>query len=83
MFHCCMNGINVHRFVKTAFKVTAVNNLTPLTCIFFYVLLTVHLSTILYNDQLDAQFLYFIIRLSDSSTCFKQCHAYHQEVKLY
>jgi len=33
------------------------------TCIykFFDVLLTVHLSITLANDQLDAQFLYFII----------------------
>ena len=29
----------------------------------FYVLLTVHLSITLVNDQLDAQFFYFIIRL--------------------
>ena len=35
------------------------------------------------NDQLDAQFLYFIIRLLQSSTCFEQRRAYHQEVKLY
>jgi len=35
------------------------------------------------NDQLDAQFLYFIIRLLRSSTCFEQRRANHQEVKLY
>ena len=35
------------------------------------------------NDQLDAQFFYFIIRLLQSSTCFEQRHANHQEVKLY
>ena len=35
------------------------------------------------NDQLDAQFLYFIIRLLQSSTCFEQRRAHHQEVKLY
>ena len=51
--------------------------------VFFYVLLTVHLSIILADDQLDAQFLYFIIRLLQSSTCFEQRRAYHQEVKLY
>ena len=50
---------------------------------FFYVLLTVHLSITLVNDQLDAQFLYFIIRLLQSSTCFEQRRAHHQEVKLY
>ena len=49
----------------------------------FNVLLTVHLSTTRVNDQLDAQLLYFIICLLQSSTCFKQCHAHHQEVKLY
>ena len=35
------------------------------------------------NDQLDAHFLYFIIRLLQSSTCFEQRRAHHQEVKLY
>jgi hypothetical protein len=47
---------------------------------FFNVLLTVHLSITLVNDQLDAQLLYFIIRLLQSSTCFEQRHAHHQEV---
>ena len=37
----------------------------------------------LVNDQLDAQFLYFIIRLLQPSTCFEQRRAHHQEVKLY
>ena len=49
----------------------------------FYVLLTVQLGITLVNDQLDAQFFYFIIRLLQSSTCFEQRHAHHQEVKLY
>ena len=49
----------------------------------FNVLLTVHLSITLVNDQLDAQFFYFIIRLLQSSTCFEQRRAHHQEVKLY
>jgi hypothetical protein len=31
MFHCSINGVNVHRFVKTGFKVTA-KNLKPHTC---------------------------------------------------
>ena len=35
-----------------------------------FVLLAVHLSTILGNDQLDTQLLYFIILLC-SSTCFE------------
>ena len=46
-------------------------------------LLTVHLSITLVNDQLDAQFFYFLIRLLQSSTCFKQRRAHHQEFKLY
>ena len=37
----------------------------------------------LVNDQLDAQMLYFIIRLLQSSTCFEQRRAHHQEVKFY
>ena len=35
------------------------------------------------SDQLDAQFLYFIIRLLQSSTCFEQRRAHHHEVKFY
>ena len=38
---------------------------------FFYVLLTVHLSISLDNDQLDAHLLYFTIRPLQSSTCFE------------
>jgi len=49
----------------------------------FNVSLTVHLSITLLNDQLDAQFFYFITRLLESSTCFEQRSAHHQEVKLY
>jgi len=45
--------------------------------------LTVHLSITLANDQRDARFLNFIIRLLQSSTCFEQHRARHQEVKLY
>jgi hypothetical protein len=37
----------------------------------------------LVNDQLDAQFFYFIIRLLQSSTCFEQRRAHYQEAKLY
>ena len=51
---------------------------------FFYVLLTVHLSITLVNDQLDAQFFfYFVILLLQSSTCYEQRRAHHQAVKLY
>ena len=49
----------------------------------FDVLLTAHLSITLVNEQLDAQSFYFIIRLLQSSTCFEQRRAHHQEVKLY
>jgi len=40
-------------------------------------------SLTLFTDQFDAQFFYFIIRLLQSSTCFQQRRAHHQEVKLY
>jgi len=43
----------------------------------------VHLNITLVNDQLDAQFLYFIIRFVQFSTCFEQRRAHRQEVKLY
>jgi len=43
----------------------------------------VRLSTTPANDQLDAQLHYFIIRFSQSSTCFEERRAHHQEVKLY
>ena len=49
----------------------------------FDILLTVHLSIILVNAQLDAQFFYFIILSLQSSTCFEQRRAHHQEIKLY
>ena len=45
--------------------------------------LTVHLSINLVNDQIDAQFFYFIIRFLQSPTCLEQSRAHHQEVKLY
>jgi len=40
-------------------------------------------SITLVNDQLDAQFFYLIIRFLQSSTCFEQSRAHHQEVRLY
>ena len=49
----------------------------------FDVLLTAHLTITLVNDQLETQLFYFIIRLLQSSTCFEQRRAHHQEVKLY
>ena len=50
---------------------------------FSFSLLTTHLGIKLVNDQLDAQFFYFMIHLLQSSTCFEQRRAHHQEVKLY
>ena len=49
--------------------------------LFFYVLLTMHLSITLANDQLDAHI--FLIHLLQSSTCFKKYLAHPQEVKLF
>jgi len=37
----------------------------------------------LVNDQLDTQLFYFILRLLQSSKCFEQRRAHHEEVKLY
>jgi len=50
--------------------------------IFFYVSLTVHLSITLVNDQLDAQILVHLLQ-SSTCTCFEQCLAHPQDVKLY
>ena len=44
---------------------------------------SINTKTTLENDQLDAKFFYFIIRLLQSSACFEQRRAHHQEVKLY
>jgi hypothetical protein len=48
----------------------------------FYVLLTVHLGIILVNDKLDAEF-FFLICLFQSSTCFEQPRAHHQEINFF
>jgi len=47
-----------------------------------YVLLTVHLGSVLVNKQLDAQF-FFRIYLFQFSTCFEHPRAHHQENQLY
>jgi hypothetical protein len=44
--------------------------------------LTMRLSIILANEQLDAQILIHLLRFS-TCTCFEQYLAHHQEVKLY
>jgi hypothetical protein len=48
----------------------------------FYVLLTVHIGIILFNDQLDAQFFFFGKCLFQSSTCFEHSSVRHQEIQL-
>jgi len=47
-----------------------------------YVWLTVHLNIILAIDQIMHKFLFFKISLLISSTCFEDCCAHHQEVKI-
>jgi len=54
---------------------------TRLSPFFYFHLLNLYIS--LANDQLNGQFFYFIIRLLQSSTCFEQRRAHHQEVKFY
>jgi len=49
----------------------------------FCVLLTVHLVTVLANNQLDARFFFSYICLFQFSTCFDQPYAHHQEGQLY
>jgi hypothetical protein len=48
----------------------------------FYVLLTVHLGSVLVNNQLDAQ-LFFRVYLFQFSTCLEHPCAHHQENLLY
>jgi len=48
----------------------------------FDVLLTVHVSLTLANDQLDAKILIHLLQ-SSTCTCFEQYLAHPQEVKLY
>ena len=47
-----------------------------------YVLLTIHLGSVLVNNQLDSQF-FSRIYLFQFSTCFEHPCAHHQENKLY
>ena len=58
----------------------AVSLTWPEICVEFGVLLIARLSVTLVNDQLDAQFFYSVIRLLQSSTCFEERRAHHQEV---
>ena len=52
------NAVFIYHYVSAIF-----GPLLAEQCIgFFYVLLTVHLSIILGNDQLDTQLLYFILQ---------------------
>jgi len=52
------------------YKVPSVLRATNGACIFFNVSLTVHFSITSPNGQRDAQLLYIIIRLLQSSMCF-------------
>ena len=61
--------------VQVADKQTCIGHITSFLS--FYVLLTLHRSLALVNDQLDTQFFYFIIHLLQSSTCFEQRRAHH------
>jgi len=47
----------------------------------FFILLTVHLGTILVNNQLDP--LFQLSYLFHFSTCFEQPSAHHQENQFY
>jgi hypothetical protein len=49
----------------------------------YYVLLTVHLGSVLVNNQLDAQFFFFRIYLFQLFTCFEHPCAHRQENQLY
>jgi len=49
-------------------------------CTEFYILLTVHLGTILANNQLDALPLVYLFYLS---TCFEQHSVHHQEIDCF
>jgi len=48
----------------------------------FYALLSVHLGSILVNNQLEAQF-FFRIYIFQFYTCFEHPCAHHQENQLY
>ena len=51
---------------------------THTPCSVFYILLTVHLGSILVNNQLDAHF-FFRMYLFQFSTCFEHPCAHHQQ----
>ena len=70
----CLSVMQVEQFLLVSFRSWDVTYLLP--CIALLYLNIV-------NDQLDAQFPYFIMRLLESSTCFEQRRAHHQEVELY
>ena len=56
---------------RESLKVLSLNFFPKLLSPNVYVLLIVHLSIILGNDQLDTHLLYFTIRLLKSATCFE------------
>ena len=83
-----LNPVLYSSFVPTnhspvSWKRISISRTMEKNACFITFFLAVHLSIILVNDQLEAKFFYFIIRLLQSSTCFEQRRAHHQEVKLY
>jgi hypothetical protein len=75
-------GFSVQQWLQTAPECYIYTH-TYIACPFFHILLTVHLSIIFANVQLDTQILCFIISLLQSSTCLEQRRAHYQEVKFY
>ena len=67
---------------REIFKIILINDIVCREIKQWVVLKWIKRPVTLVNDQLDAQFFYFIIRLLQSSTCFEQRRAHYQEVKL-
>ena len=62
------------------YTVLGCGNVNDFYRLIFYILLTVHLGTILVNNQLDA--LFQCIYLFHLSTCFEQPSDHHQENRI-
>ena len=69
--------------LPTFFKQTETELVSETRRLIFEVLNTKKWTKTLANNQHDAQLLYFIIHLLQSSTCFEVSRVHHQEVKLY
>ena len=79
-------GTHLHLISKQMFRTHEIRNsvwfLSRFIYLLVYVSLTMHLSIILANDQLDAQIIIHLLQ-SSTCTCFEQYLAHPQEVKLY